>query len=113
MRPFLGFGEVVLTAAQNDVALVIYVIIDYLYQSELFGLAVRNGHHVDAERAFEVGVFIERGERLFVVSLLFEFDDRAHAVSVRFVHHVRYADENILFSSFRSTIFFSSVALLT
>jgi len=55
---------------------------DDLHESELLRLAVRDHHHVDAERDFEIRVLIEIGQELGNVRILFDADDGAYAAAL-------------------------------
>ena len=60
----LGLFQFVAGAAGDDVFLMADVVADERLEAELHGLAVGDGHHVDAHRHLQVGIFIKDVEHL-------------------------------------------------
>ena len=97
MAAVLRLRQIEFRAAQHHLALVGDVIFYDIQKPQLLGFPVRDGDHVDAERAFEIGVLIERGEDLVHVRVLFHPHDGAHAVAVGFVGNFADAAQNLFF----------------
>ena len=65
----LGLLQFVAGAAGDDVLLVADVVADERLEAELHGLAVGDGHHVDAHRHLQVGIFIKDVEHLLGINV--------------------------------------------
>ena len=78
----LGLAELVLGAANDDVALVVDVVVDQLLEPERARHAVDQGDHVHAERVLHRRVLVElvQHDRRRIAAAL-ELDDQAHARS--------------------------------
>ena len=86
----------VLGPAQNNEALIVYVVGYYVQQSHKLRLAVCDSHHVYAESYLKLRVFKQRVYYLFRLAVLAQLYDGAHTLLVAFVHYFRYALKGFL-----------------
>ena len=65
----LGLLQFVAGAAGDDVLLVADVVADERLEAELHGLAVGDGHHVDAHRHLQIGILVEDVEHFLGIDV--------------------------------------------
>ena len=93
----LRLVELELRTAIDDLSLIFGIVRDDLEQAHLTRLAACDRDHIDREHVLKPGRLEQRGERLFAVHALAQFDDGTLTVAVGLVHDVGYAAENFLF----------------
>ena len=85
MCPCPGLLEIIFRTAGDHMLLVLDEIMNHGLEAHLNGLAVRDGHHVHAERHLQITVFVQVCKNLLRVRVLSKLDDGTHAHPVRFI----------------------------
>lgn len=88
MCALLGATQLVLRAADDDLALVVDVAADDLAQRQRLRHVVDERHHVDAERRLHRGVLVELVQHHLRQRVALELDHQAHAMAVGLVPDV-------------------------
>ena len=94
---FLRFFKVETRSAHDYVLLVSNVAFQYLFEVENARYAVYEREHDHTERRLHLRLLVELIEKNLRVDVLFEFDDDAHAVSVRFFSQIADAFKTFVF----------------
>lgn len=88
MFALLRLAQVVLRAADDDLALEVDVVGEDLLDRHDLGHPARQRQHDDADGVLELGVGVEAVEHHLGVGVPFQLDDDAHAVPVALVTQV-------------------------
>ena len=79
MATFARFAQGENGAASDHFTAVLQEHADQVFQVTQLGLAVNEGHHVDAEGVLQLGLFVKVVEHHFRHFTALEFNDQAHA----------------------------------
>src|SRR5438876_5967616 len=86
LRPFLGFLQLKTSPAKNDLASMLNVAIDQLFQTEGLWTPMIDRQHVDRKGAFELGEFIEIVDDNLRHGVTPDLNDHT-GVFIRFIAH--------------------------
>ena len=89
--PLLGFGQLVLGAANDDFGAVLHKVVDELLQVQRHRAALHEAHVVHAKRTLQLRILVEVIKHHAGHGVALEVVHDAHAVAVRLVAHIRNA----------------------
>ena len=88
MQPLFGFAQIVGGAPGHHFFAVIEKAFQCFFEIEQLGLAVDDGQHIHAKRVLQLGMLVQLIDDDLGHGIALEFDDDAHALTVRFVAQV-------------------------